>query len=109
MGMDYAYAGSASYGRFDDELTELAKRVFHAKLTEEYLKRKQFIDSCKKSKNNIFYPFGYLHPNVDDTNKEKFIFPKHTKEVIKKFFNNPYGDFTDEETKQIADIIINIQ
>ena len=62
MGMDYKFAGSASYPRFNEELREVAKI------------------------------FGGTKP-------DKFIFPDGTNEILVKWFNDIYGDFTVEETK----------
>lgn len=97
MGMDFQYAGSASYPRFDEELTAIAK-LFGAELTE-HLKEK--IDT--EPKTICDYWFGTLSSmNSDD---KKFIFPENTNPVLVKWFNNPYGDFNFEETKTIWDIL----
>ena len=112
MGMDYLYAGSASYERFDNELSKIAIELFDAKLNDKFLKRKEAQDKLIKNSQSIssgrtyIFPFGFLYSEKGDEKEEKIIFPKYTRKVIKKFFNNPYDEFTVEETKQIADIIL---
>lgn len=97
MGMDYMYAGSASYPRFDEELTAVAK-LFGGEPTE-HLKEK--IDTEPKTICDYF--FGTLSSmELDD---KKFVFPENTNPVLVKWFNNPYGDFNFEETKIIWDIL----
>ena len=66
MGMDYSWAGSASYPRFDKELCAVAEVFSGIK-----------------------------------TNDKKFVFPEGTNEVFVRWFNDIYGDFTEEETKTI--------
>ena len=45
------------------------------------------------------YWFGFL--SSDDSTEAKFVFPNGTNEVLVKWFNNVYGDFTVEETKTV--------
>ena len=66
MGMDYCWTGSASYRRFNEELSLVAKIFGGTK--------------------------------ADET---KFSFPEGTNEVLIRWFNDIYGDFTVEETKII--------
>ena len=65
MGMDYSYAGSASYSRFREELCEVA-RIFNWTI-----------------------------------NERKFVFPDGTNEILVKWFNSIYDEFTLEETETI--------
>ena len=95
--MDFQYAGSASYPRFDEELTAVAN-IFGGKLNERSIKRKE-----TENERPFGYWFGFL--SSDDPNESKFIFPANTNEILVKWFNNPYGDFNFEETKTIWDIL----
>ena len=100
MGMDYSYAGSASYPRFDRELCAAAE-VFGGVKTE-HLKERE----ATENERLLGYWFGFL--SSDDTDNKKFVFPKETNEVLVKWFNNIYGeDFTIEETKTIWECIKN--
>ena len=91
MGMDYCWSGSASYPRFDRELCAIAE-VFGG-IKTEHLKNRELTENER----NCGYWFGFL--SSDDSNKEKFIFPKGTDEILVKWFNNIYDYFTVEETK----------
>ena len=97
MGMDYQYAGSASYPRFDDELCAVAK-VFGGTKSEYLKERESNIDKIPCG-----YWFGSL--SSDRSNKPKFIFPEGTNETLVKWFNNIYSIFTIEETKTIWECI----
>lgn len=78
MGMDYSYAGSASYPRFNEELYAVAKVL------------------------------GGTKERCEATGKLKFVFPDGTNEILVRWFNNIYGeDFTEEETKIIWECIKN--
>lgn len=100
MGMDYNWAGSASYPRFDRELCAVAE-VFGG-IKTEHLKERE----ATENERPFGYWFGFL--SSDDTNNKKFVFPKETNEVLVKWFNNIYGeDFTVEETKIIWECIKN--
>lgn len=95
--MDYRYAGSASYPRFDSELTAIAK-LFGGELTEDL---KEKINTEPKT---IYdYWFGTLSSMEPDD--KKFIFPENTNPVLVKWFNNPYDYFSFKETKIIWDNI----
>lgn len=92
MGMDYQYAGSASYPRFDRELCEVAK-VFGGVETARLKERKE-----TENKRSLGYWFGFL--SSDDSKETKFIFPDGTDKTLIKWFNDIYSeDFTLEETK----------
>lgn len=93
MGMDYSWAGSASYPRFDRELCAVAE-VFGG-IKTEYLKNREDTENERP----FGYWFGFL--SSDDANEKKFIFPEETNETLVKWFNDIYGDFTPEETKVI--------
>lgn len=97
MGMDYSYAGSASYPRFDREICEVAK-VFGG-IETDYLKERR----STEDKRPLGYWFGFL--SSDNSNNAKFVFPDGTNEILVKWFNDLYGDFTVEETKVIWEYI----
>ena len=91
MGMDYRWAGSASYPRFDRELCAVAE-VFGG-IKTEHLKNRE----ATEHERPLGYWFGFL--SSDGSNEPKFVFPEGTNEILVKWFNNPYGeDFTEEET-----------
>lgn len=91
--MDYKWAGSASYPRFDMELCAVAK-VFNGVKTEHLKTRESTVNERPCG-----YWFGFL--SSDNSNKMKFIFPDGTDEVLIRWFNNIYKFFTPEETKTI--------
>ena len=93
MGMDYSWAGSASYPRFDRELCAVAE-IFGG-IKTEHLKNRENTENERP----FGYWFGFL--SSDDANEKKFIFPEETNETLVKWFNNIYGDFDSEETKAI--------
>lgn len=90
--MDYQYAGSASYPRFDRELCEVAK-VFGDIETAHLKERRE-----TESERPLGYWFGFL--SSDDSKEQKFIFPEGTNDILVKWFNDIYSEsFTPEETK----------
>lgn len=94
MGMDYRYAGSASYPRFDRELCEVAK-VFGGVATVHLKERME-----TENERPFGYWFGFL--SSDDSKEVKFVFPDGTNEVLIKWFNDIYSEnFTPEETNII--------
>lgn len=97
MGMDYQYAGSASYPRFDRELCAVAE-VFGGNKTNHLQERE-----ATENERPLGYWFGFL--SSDNSNMPKFIFPEGTNEVLVKWFNDIYGDFTVEETKIIWECV----
>ena len=94
MGMDYQYAGSASYPRFDRELCEVAK-VLGGIETAHLKERKE-----TENERPLGYWFGFL--SSDDSKEQKFIFPEGTNDILVKWFNDIYSEsFTLEETKTV--------
>ena len=94
MGMDYKYAGSASYPRFDRELCAVAE-IFGGVKTEHLKERER-----TENERPLGYWFGFL--SSDGSNEPKFVFPEGTNDVLVKWFNNPYNeDFTEEETRAV--------
>jgi len=97
MGMDFKYAGSASYPRFDRELCSIAEALGGIKT--EHLKERE----STENERFLGYWFGFL--SSDDPSKTKFVFPKGTNETLVKWFNNIYDFFTPAEVKIIWSLI----
>lgn len=97
MGMDYQYAGSASYPRFDRELCKVAE-IFGG-IKTEHLKEREVTENERP----FGYWFGFL--SSDKSDLPKFVFPKETNDILVKWFNDIYSDFTKEETRIIWDCI----
>ena len=97
MGMDYRYAGSASYPRFDREMEQIA-HLFGGINTKELDKAKEACGTelVVDGKLNLSCMFGY----TKDVGV-KYVFPNETPKTLIKFFNNPYGYFSQEETDAI--------
>lgn len=93
MGMDFKYAGSASYPRFDRELCEVAK-VFGGIETEHLKERK-----VTENERALGYWFGFL--SSDDSDIIKFVFPNGTNVTLVNWFNNIYNKFSVEETETV--------
>ena len=94
MGMDYQYAGSATYPRFDRELCAVAE-VFGGVKTKHLKEREE-----TENKRPFGYWFGFL--SSDSYDNTKFVFSEGTNETIIKWFNGIYrDDFTIEETKTV--------
>lgn len=97
MGMDYKYAGSASYPRFDEELCEVAN-IFGGVKTD-YLKS---LENDYNKADWVTRMWGTISADCsENVVNEKFIFPSKTPNILKKFFNNPYDDFDTKETFEI--------
>lgn len=91
MGMDYSWAGSASYPRFDREICSVVE-VFGGIKTEHLKEREE-----TEGERPLGYWFGFM--SSDNSSMPKFIFPKGTNEVLIKWFNNIYDDLSEEDTK----------
>ena len=90
MGMDYRYAGSASYLRFKEELTAVVS-LFGGMPSEQY-KIKGASIQWWKSKSIL---------ECD----EKFIFTKEVPVSFKKWANHPYDELTLDETKEVQQFL----
>lgn len=97
MGMDYYYAGSASYPRFDREVCAVAE-IFGG-IKTEHLKEREATEGERR----FGYWFGFM--SSDNSKEPKFVFPKGTNETLVKWFNNIYDEFTAEETKEIWECV----
>ncbi len=84
MGMDYQYAGSASYPRFNSELSSVA--AIFGGIETKTATEKQLSD------------YGSEYINSAEQSLPRFIFPVNTNETLIRWFNDPYGDFDEKET-----------
>jgi len=91
MGMDYQYAGSSSYPRFDRELCAIAE-IFGGLKTEHLKQREE-----TENERSLGYWFGFL--SSDNSDLPKFVFPNGLNDVLVKWFNNIYDDLSKEETE----------
>lgn len=91
MGMNYEYAGSASYPIFDREICSVVE-VFGGVKTE-HLKEREMTENERP----FGYWFGFM--SSDDSDTPKFLFPERTNETLIKWFNNLYDGLSAEETK----------
>lgn len=98
MGMDYRYAGSASYPRYEEEIVAVAM-VFGGRETKDI---QDYHEKCLHEP--LGYWFGYMFPKGDE-DIPKFAFPEGTPEIIMKWLDHPYDDLTPEETKAIWKIV----
>lgn len=88
MGMDFRYAGSASYPRFNDEMKKIVE-LFGGEMTS---KRKPQ-EECTIVEYFMEEPLEYK-------------MPEGTPDYFIKFVNDPYAeDFTVKETKEIFEFI----
>lgn len=104
MGMDYRYAGSASYSRFDEEITKVAE-ILGGKLKPHY---RELMDSVKKAESENpkrFFIFGTLNASKKSRNSEKYDFPAGFDKVVADWLNHPYKEQTIDDTLHIWDII----
>lgn len=93
MGMDYIYAGSASYPRFDDEMCEIA-RVFSGVECEEIRSRRE--EAFKRCPKNAFIVDYRVKSDMP-----RFTFPNGTDPVIVKWINDPYAYLSYKDTKSV--------
>lgn len=91
MGMNYEYAGSANYPRFDREICSVVE-IFGGTKTE-HLKEREMTENERP----FGYWFGFM--SSDDSDVPKFLFPEGTNEILIKWFNNLYDGLSAEETK----------
>lgn len=97
MGMDYQYAGSASYPRFDEEVKKVVE-ILGGKETAELVARKD-----EQNKSFLGYWFGYS--SSASSEMEKYAFPKDTDPLLVRWFNHIYAPYTAEETRKIFELL----
>lgn len=94
MGMDYRYAGSASYPRYEEEIVKIAA-VFDGRETKEI---HNYHEKCLQEPHG--YWFGYMFPREDE-DIPKFVFPEGTNPLVVKWLNHPYDDMPSEEIEVV--------
>ena len=87
MGMDYIFAGSASYPRFNDEMKGIVE-LFGGKMVSE-----------RKPQEECTIIEYFMEKPL------KYTMPEGTPETIIKWVNDPYDNFTSKETKEIYEFI----
>lgn len=98
MGMDYQFAGSASYDRFDIETIALAQAL-GGKLNPDFQRRMNNIQS------KVFYPFGIINVSEEDRQADKFVFPDGFDEIIAHWLNHPFDEVSAMDTQHIYSIL----
>lgn len=98
MGMDYQFAGSASYDRFDREIIALAQ-AFGGKLNPDFQRRMSDIQS------KVFYPFGTINVSEEDRQADKLVFPDGFDKIIAHWLNHPFDEVSAADTKHIYSIL----
>lgn len=104
MGMDYRYAGSASYSRFDEEITKVAE-ILGGKLNSEYQKLLDDVHRAEKENPNVFYAFGTLNASAKSRQAEKYDFPKGFDPIVRDWLNHPYKEQTIPDTIHIWEVV----
>ena len=98
MGMDYQYAGSASYPRFDKEILDIVQQVFGgAKSTA----LQQTEDEVSKG-SWVTKMFGTMSSMKGE---DKYIFPDNIPEHVAYFFNHLYDRFNPEFMEDVYSFI----
>lgn len=87
MGMDYRFAGSASYPRFNDEVKAIVE-LFGGKMQTNRKPREE----CTMVEYFMEEPL-------------KYTFPEGTPEVLSKWANDPYSDLTVKETQELYSVL----
>lgn len=89
MGMDYQFAGSASYPRFNDEIRQIVEILGGTESKE--LRNRINNDTIPQ----LSFMVDYANSDVI---KEKYIFPKGTNSTLVRWFNNLYEEYSLEDT-----------
>lgn len=87
MGMDYIYAGSASYPRFNDEVKGIVE-LFGGKMVTNRKPQEE----CNIIEYFMEKPLKYSFP--DGTNK-----------IFMKWANDPFESLTEKETKELINFM----
>ena len=96
MGMDYQYAGSASYDRFGQEV-DLVAKMFGGVQTPEFVQHQLAVKN-----GTVDWWMGKQHKFTG----RKYQFPKDTNEVFIKWVENPYAMLTKEETLEVHSVLV---
>lgn len=99
MGMDYRYAGSASYPRFEQELKQVAASLGCAP-TERLAELEK--DAAGRP---LGYWFGCMQE--DGSGRPRFAVPDALPEAVAKWLNSPYEDLGPDETAAVWDAVKN--
>ena len=91
MGADFRYAGSASYGRLNDELKGIVE-LFGGKMVGE---REDYDTGTPFVK-----PLGYFMEEP-----LKYEMPEGTPEIFVKWVNEPYESYPYKDIKQVYDFL----
>lgn len=97
MGMDYEYAGSASYPRFDDEVSQIVT-LFGGVESDELKHRHD-------TENERFFGYWFGYASSAPHDMKKYIFPEGTDPVLVRWFNNIYDDYDADDTLHIYQIL----
>lgn len=100
MGMDYQFAGSSSYPRFNKELEGIVK-IFGGVLKSEIQEKIKKIPEGSVE--------WWLGKPLTDDDGEKYIFPETISSTFIKWVNHPYDDLSSEETEEIYEILLTRQ
>ena len=87
MGMDYQYAGSASYPRFDQEISDIVQQVLDGTKTPALIK----VEGKVCNGNFVTKMFGSMSSMGDC---DKYVFPDTIPENVAYFFNHLYDKFS---------------
>ena len=87
MGMDYRYAGSSSYPRFNDEIKGIVE-LFGGKMT-----------TARKPENECNLVEYFMEAPLS------YEMPEGTPEVFTRWVNNPYDELNEEDTKAVYNIL----
>jgi len=97
MGVDYKWAGSASYPRYYEEMAAVATKVFGAKITDEY----QSEQGKPENHTMLNYFIGKAHTKPT----RKFEFPEGTPKIVCRFFEEPEEYYDAEETAELWSLV----
>lgn len=104
MGVDYIYAGSTSYSRFDKEITAIAE-ILGGKLNSEYSQTFKTAVDRESENHNIFNLFGILNVTDKDRRSDKYDFPDELDPIVADWLNHPYKMQSPENTKHIWNVV----
>lgn len=105
MSMDYQFHGSASYSRFEREITEIAESIFEGKKNSDLVsveqEQKKDVGEHFKQGDLIGGLLATGFGSFSDFKGKKFSFPDGTPAIITKWLDDPYKELTVEETQSV--------